>query len=82
MMNTRPDERGLEEAPPVLLAPDSFRWTETKWIVDLANGQTGKPATQKAAVQPGTVCHVPYPAGEHRNKYGTWHRAEVGFWPW
>ena len=33
----------------MFLAPIFFRWTETKWIVDLANGQTGKPATRKAA---------------------------------
>jgi len=32
----------------LLLAADSLRCTETKWIVDFANWQTGKLATRKA----------------------------------
>ena len=31
----------------LLLAPGHFRWTGTKWIVDLANRQTGKPANRQ-----------------------------------
>ena len=33
----------------LLSAPDSLRWTGKKWIVDLANRRTGKPATRKEA---------------------------------
>ena len=40
---------GVKEAPRDVFSTYFFRWTETKWSVDLANGQTSKPATRKAA---------------------------------
>jgi len=37
----------LEKHHELLLATDSFRWTETKWIVDLANGKAANRQPEK-----------------------------------